>query len=116
MKRVATTKVVVDPTSADPNMPSNLEASKYLSVDVNIVAASVSIPLEFLKGIWQKAEKLLNSPHAIGMSSAPGQPEETRMVLSCSGKRPRLVLPCKGGRFKCDSVLILNIWAYALAV
>ena len=43
---------------------------------------------------------MLNSPH--GMSSAPGQPEEARMVLSRSGKRPHLVLPCKG-RFKCDS-------------
>ena len=36
------------------------------------------------------------------MSSAPGQPEEARMVFSHSGKRPHLVLPCKG-HFKCDS-------------
>ena len=82
-------------------MASNLEVSKRLSVKVNTVAASVSIPLECLKGIWQKAEELFNSPH--GMSSAPGQPEEARMVLSHSGKRPHLVLLCRGGHFKCDS-------------
>ena len=31
---------------------SNMEVSKHLSVEVNTVAASVSIPLEYLKGIW----------------------------------------------------------------
>ena len=75
--------------------------SHMLSVDVNTVAANVSVPLDSLKGIWQKAEELLQSPE--GMSSAPGHPEQARMVLSRSGKRPHLVLPCKGGRFKCDA-------------
>ena len=92
MKMVASTKVVVsaivaDPiiTSVYPNITSpeaNLQANKCLSVDVNTVAASVSVLLKCLKGIWQKAEELLNSQH--GMSPAPGQPEEARMVLSHS--------------------------------
>lgn len=37
-----------------------LESSKHLSADVNMIAASVSVPLECLRGIWQKAEELLN--------------------------------------------------------
>lgn len=43
---------------------------------------------------------MLNSQY--GMSPAPGQLEEARMVFSDSGKRLHLVLPSKGGRFKCD--------------
>ena len=121
MKRVANTKVIVSSIAVDPSVTSpvaDLEASKHLSVDVNTVAASVSVPLECLKGILQKAEELRNSQH--GMSPAPGQPEEARMVLSCSGKRPHLVLPSKGGRFKCDSDCLnfkyLGICSHSVAV
>ena len=105
LKKVSSTKVVVtsramiDPSAA--SLAANLETSKALSVDVNTVAAKVSVPLECLKGIWEKASELLNSPH--GMSPAPSQPEQARMVLSKSGKRPHLVVPCKSGQFKCDS-------------
>ena len=121
MKRVANTKVIVSSIAVDPSVTSpvaDLEASKHLSIDVNTVAASVSVPLECLKGIWQKAEELLNSQH--GMSPAPGQPEEARMVLSRSGKRPHLILPCKRGRFKCDSDCLnfksLGICSHSVAV
>ena len=121
MEKVASTKVVVSSTAVSPQVTSpvtNFEANKRLSVDVNTVAASVSVPLECLKGIWQKAEELLNSQH--GMSPAPGQPEEAKMVLSRSGKRPHLVLPCKGGCFKCDSDCInfksLGICSHSVAV
>ena len=78
-KRVVITKVAVRSIAVAPSVSSpvaTLEANKRLSVDASTVAASVSIPL------GQKAEKLLNSQH--DMSSAPGQPEETRMVLSHS--------------------------------
>ena len=121
MKRVANTKVIVSSIAVDPSVTSpvaDLEASKHLSIDVNTVAASVSVPLECLKGIWQKAEELLNSQH--GMSPAPGQPEEARMVLSRSGKRPHLILPCKRGHFKCDSDCLnfksLGICSHSVAV
>ena len=121
MKRVANTKVIVSSIAVDPSITSpvaDLEASKHIPVDVNTVAASVSVPLECLKGIWQKAEELLNSQH--GMSPTPGQPEEARMVLSCSDKRPHLVLPCKGGRFKCDSDCLnfksLGICSHSVAI
>lgn len=49
--------------------------------------------LPCLQGIWRKAEELLNSPGNYG---------QARMVLSRSGQRPHLVVPCKGDRFKCD--------------
>ena len=90
MKKVANTKVVVSSVAADPNVTSpvpNLETNKSLSVDVNTVAASVSVPLECLKGIWQKAEELLNSPH--GMSSAPGHPEEAGWCSVVAESDPR---------------------------
>ena len=74
---------------------------RSLSVNVNTIAAYVSIPLQCLKGIWQKAEELLQLFN--GMSSAPGQPESARLVLSRSGKWPHLVLPNKAGCLKCDS-------------
>ena len=83
-----------------PSSSQSVRSSKTLSVDVNSVAAKVSVPLECLIGIWQKAEDLLQSPS--DMSPAPGQPEKARMVISRSGKRPHLVLPSKQG-FKCDS-------------
>ena len=42
------------------------------------------------------------------------------MVLSRSGKRPHLILPCKGGRFKCDSDCLnfksLGICSHSVAV
>ena len=106
----------VDPSATSP--VADLEANKRLSVDVNTVAASVSVPLECLKGIRQKAEELLNSHY--GMSPAPGQPEEARMVLSHIGKRPHLVLPCKGGHFKrdfdCFDFKSLGICSHSVAV
>ena len=76
------------------------------------------VPLECLKGIWDKAEDLLNLPQ--GMSPAPGHPDTARMLLSRSGKRPHLVLPCRNTNFKCDSDCLnfkaLNICSHTVAV
>ena len=89
-----------------------------LSVDVESVAESVSIPLSCLQGIWIKATELLNTSRAI--TSAPGHPEKARTVMSRSGQRPHLVLPCKGSQFKCDSDCVnfksLGICSHSVAV
>ena len=123
LKKVASTKVAVrGPCSAvEPNVnipQASKEICKSLSVDVSAIAANVSVPMECLKEVWQKAEELLQSP--VAMSPAPGQPQGARMVLSRSGKRPHLVLPCKGGHFKCDSECInfksLGICSHSIAV
>lgn len=101
LAKVAKTKVSSTTSRITPPCSSqSVKSSKTLSVDVNRVAAKVSVPLECLVGIWQKAEELLQSPS--DMSPAPGQPENARMVISRSGKRPHLVLPSKSG-YKCDS-------------
>ena len=78
----------------------HLQPSLSLSLDVNSVSEMVNIPLPCLEGIWKKATELLNTLGSI--SSALGHPEDTRMVMSHSGHRPHLVLPCTGGRYKCD--------------
>ena len=93
-------------------------SSRALSVDVNSLASKVSTPLESLKGIRKKAEELLQLPNS--MSPAPGQPDEARMVISSSGNRPHLVIPCKGDRFKCDTECInfksLGLCSHTIAV
>ena len=78
-------------------MPGSLE----MSVNVQSVSELVNIPLPCLEGIWKKATALLNTSHAVSL--APGHPDEARMVMSSSGQRPHLVLPCKNRCFKCDS-------------
>jgi len=89
-----------------------------LSVDVESVAESVSIPLSCLQGIWIKATELLNTSRAI--TSAPGHPKKARTVMSRSGQRPHLVLPCKSSQFKCDSDCVnfksLGICSHSVAV
>ena len=99
------TSVTVPPlTNGDSNGGQSLLTStpslRQLSVDMTSVAAEVTIPQPCLQGIWKKAEELLNSPGSI--TAAPGNSEEARMVLSRSGQRPHLVVPCKGGKYKCD--------------
>lgn len=73
---------------------------RELSVDVNSFAQHTNIPLPCLKGIWSKAEILLNSPTST--SPAPGCSKQSRMVKSYGGKRPHMVVPGKGGSYKCD--------------
>ena len=92
----------LDPPSIESSLPSSSpQLSSALSVDVQEFASNVTIPLACLQGIWTKAtELLLNTGSTV---SAPGHPTESRLVLSRSGKRPHLVLPCKTGVFKCDS-------------
>ena len=72
-----------------------------LSVDFNSVADAVTVPALCLQNIWQKAEELLNSSGSV--VSAPGHSEQAKMVLSRSGNHSHLVLPCKSGRYKCES-------------
>ena len=89
-----------------------------LSLDVSSVSEGIAVPLPCLQGIWNKATELLNTPRAV--TSAPGHPEEAKMVMSSSGQRPHLVLPCKGSRFKCDSDCLnfksLGICSHTLVV
>ena len=104
-RSVEATSVTVPPlTDGDSNGGQSLLTStlslRQLSVDMSSVAAEVTIPPPCLQGIWKKAEELLNSPGSI--TAAPGNSEEARMELSRSGQRPHLVVPCKGGKYKCD--------------
>ena len=100
------TETIAPPlTHSDSNARQSLSTSssstpRQLSVDMTSVAAEVTIPQPCLQGIWKKAEELLNSQGSI--TAAPGNSEEARMVLSRSGQRPHLVVPCKGGKYKCD--------------
>ena len=73
-----------------------------LPVEVHELASDVTIPLACLRGIWKKATELLST--AGSTVPAPGHCAETRLVLSRSGKRPHLVLPCKVKGFKCYSL------------
>ncbi len=113
-------KVATTPATCCSSSSSQATASTplSLSVDVESVAAAVSVPLPCLQGVWKKATELLNTPQAI--SSAPGHPDEARMVMSRSGQRPHLVLPCKTRRFKCDSDCMnfksLGICSHSIAV
>ena len=59
------------------------------------------MPLPSMEGIWRKARNLIGDPS--GMSPAPGQSPQARMVLSFSGKTPHMVTPTQGGGFNCDS-------------
>ena len=99
------TSVAVPPLTHDNNddsnggqsLPTSTRSPRQLSVEMTSVAAEVTIPQPCLQGIWKKAEELLNSPGSI--TAAPGNSEE---ALSRSGQRPHLVVPCKGGKYKCD--------------
>ena len=99
-------------------MIANDVSQLSLSLDVSSVSEGITVPLPCLQGIWKKATDLLNTPHAI--ISAPGHPEEAKMVMSSSGQCPHLVLPCKGSRFKCDSDCLnfksLGICSHTVAV
>ena len=88
------------PSNSVANSSNDKSDKRELPVDVNSFAQHTSIPLPCLKGIWSKAETLLNSPTA--MSSAPGCSKQSRMVKSYGGKRPHMVVPGKGGSYKCD--------------
>ncbi len=89
-----------DESSSNQSLATGATLRK-LSVELTSLVANVTIPQPCLQGIWQKAEELLNSSGSI--TEAPGNSAQSRMVLSRSGLRPHLVVPCKGGRFKCDS-------------
>ena len=65
----------------------NSSPKSKLSVPIQEVSIS-SIPVTTLQNIWQKAERLLNTPHAI--ACAPGN-SSARMVASESSSRPHFV-------------------------
>lgn len=92
---------VADHDSSQGGTASVTPSISALSVDVSAVAQQLTIPLKCLEGMWAKAKELIGTEGAI--ASAPGQPQEARMVLSYSGKAPHLVIPNKGGNFSCDS-------------
>ena len=76
-------------------------STSQLSVTVESAAEIVNVPLSCLRGVWEKAEKLIGTINAI--TSAPGQQPVARMVLSYSGNVPHMVLPKKIGDFSCDA-------------
>ena len=95
------TDVTVQPIDDSLQQGDSIKEKKELSVDMNLASKQVNLPLTCIEGIWRKAIELINNPDA--MSCAPGQPPESRMVLSYSGKNPHLVTAAKGGAFNCDS-------------
>ena len=98
--------------------PSPVASDLTLTVDVETVSASVGIPVSVLKGVWDKAEELLLSTNSI--CDAPGYPADAKMVESCSGRRPHLVVAGKGGQFKCDEECLnfksIGICSHTVAV
>jgi hypothetical protein len=85
----------------NPSMNTLPNSSTMLSVDVDIAAQGMSVPLPAMEGIWRKAKDLLSDTKC--MSPAPGQSSQARMVLSFGGKVPHMVIPTQGGGFNCDS-------------
>ena len=100
LKKVATVGVV---SNTQKTLISNLPVANALPLDIDVesVAASVTVPLPCLQGVWKKATELISSSSSI--AAAPGQVSEARMVESRGGQRPHLVVPCKRGIFKCDN-------------
>lgn len=103
MKKVASTHLS---TRSDKSLhvgaPEPLVGSaSQLSVSAEHFHSGLKVPLEAVQGIWNKAEELLREPNAI--SAAPGCDSKSRMVISCSGKRPDLVTSTKQGRYACDN-------------
>ena len=73
---------------------SSTSGISQLSVYVHELSGG-AIPFACLEGIWRKASDLLQ--HSENVVSAPGCDPAARLVDSCTGKRPHLVLPTKGG-------------------
>ena len=86
-------------TPCELTWSSNWECFPALSTEH--FHSGLKIPLASAQGIWQKAEELLCEPNAI--SAAPGCDSKSRMVRSCSGKWPHLVMSTKQGRYTCDN-------------
>ena len=105
-------------TAAYTPSPSPATTDLALAVDVETVSSSVGIPVSILKGVWDKAEELLQSTNSI--SAAPGYPADAKMVESRGGKRPHLVVAGKGGQFKCDEECLnfksIGICSHTVAV
>ena len=94
----------------------NVVQSKKLSVpaaDVQLTTVSTST----LQNMWEKAERLLNTPNAI--TPAPGN-ENARMVASDSSSRPHFVQKTAGNKFLCDDSCPMwrgqKVCAHAIAV
>ena len=102
----------------NPSRSNPTHSSTKLSVDANAAAEGMNVPLPSMEGIWRKARDLIGDPS--GMSPAPGQSPQARMVLSFSGKTPHMVTPTQGGGFNCDSNCpnwkSLNLCSHTVAV
>ena len=81
------------PESIQKNLPGIKLSVSVCDVEITSVAATT------LHNIWQKAERLLNTPHAI--APAPGN-SSARMVASESSPRPHFVQWAKGAKFVRD--------------
>ena len=121
LRKVATASVNTSTKLTETGSSSSLTkdvSPLSLSLDVSSVSEGIAVPLPCLQGIWNKDTELLNTSRAV--TSASGHPEEAKMVMSSSGQRPHLVLPCKGSRFKCDSDCLnfksLGICSHTLVV
>lgn len=92
--------------------------SSTLSVNIDMFADAVRVPLNSLEGIRNKASELLKTENAI--VPAPGVGTNAKYVLSYRGTRPHLVIPKKGTSFVCDSDCpnwkALGICAHSVAV
>ena len=87
-------------SDAEIRIGRDVSISSTLSVQVDTFACQVRVPRNCLEGIWNKAAELLKTKDAI--VKAPGFSDDSKFVLSYSGKRPHLVVPKKGDTFACD--------------
>ena len=83
------------------------------AADVQLTTVSPST----LQNMWEKAERLLNTPNAI--TPAPGN-ENARMVASDSSSRPHFVQKTAGNKVLCDDSCPMwrgqKVCAHAIAV
>ena len=95
---------------------SSLPNSGSLSISIKELS-SVSSPSDVIVAIWSKATKLLHEVNAVVL--APGYDNAARIVKSCSGTRPHLVLRKRSGQYCCDSACpnwrSLGICAHSVA-
>ena len=81
-----------------PSTATVNDSSLVLSTKLSSLSAKLGLPVAAIDGIAKNAAKILSRE-----GSAPGFSNETKMVVSRSGKRPHLVQPKrKSGGLMCD--------------
>lgn len=95
--------------SLSPTLPGPSSSSISVQPDTSVLlyeklaplSSRLGLPTEAIRGIANKAIDILKEDGAI--ANAPGHPNNAKMVISRSGKRPHLVLPKKkSGGLSCD--------------